>query len=94
MGIIVIHTGVLFLNQPNLSFLGPFFQAHLRRSGSNLRKLKIKPDLFNTLNTFMKLRKLPKYRRSMMYRDSGEITFLGTLAELRQVRIEWIRLLH
>ena len=33
MGIIVIHTGVLFLNQPNLSCPGPFFQAHLMRKG-------------------------------------------------------------
>ena len=29
LGIIVIHTGVLFLNQPSLPCLGPFFQAHL-----------------------------------------------------------------
>ena len=29
LGITVIHTGVLFLNQPNLPCLGPFFQAHL-----------------------------------------------------------------
>ena len=29
LGITVIHTGLLFLNQPNLPCLGPFFQAHL-----------------------------------------------------------------
>ena len=27
----MIHTGALFLNQPNLSCLGPFFQARLIR---------------------------------------------------------------
>ena len=31
LGITVIHTGVLFLNQPNLTCLGSFFQAHLIR---------------------------------------------------------------
>ena len=31
LGITVIHTGVLFLNQPNLPCLGPFFQAHLHK---------------------------------------------------------------
>ena len=29
LGITVIHTGVLFLNQQNLPCLGPFFQAYL-----------------------------------------------------------------
>ena len=31
LGITVIHTGVFFLNQPNLSCLSPFLQAHLCR---------------------------------------------------------------
>ena len=40
LGITVIHTGVLFLNQPNIPCLGPFFQAHLTN-------LKIPPSLMS-----------------------------------------------
>ena len=36
LGITVIHTGVLFLNQPNLPYLGSFFQAHLNILGEEV----------------------------------------------------------